>query len=81
MNFVSPCTLCEDKDLHGADPLSEFFLVLVLRTSTCVDCHCVLVGYCQQSSTSISFDYCSSNHYYYYHTFIRTIHNNNIVLQ
>ena len=81
MNFVSACTLCEDKDLHGADPLSDFFLVLVLRTSTCVDCHSALVGYGQQSSTSISFDYYSSNNNYYYHMFIRTIHNNNIVLQ
>jgi hypothetical protein len=56
VNFVSACTLCEDKDLHKANPPSEFFLVLVLRTSTCVDCHCVLMGYCQQSSTIISFD-------------------------
>jgi len=52
VNFVSACTLCEDKDLHRADPPSDFFLVLVLRTSTCVDCHSALVGYCQQSSAS-----------------------------
>ncbi len=25
VNFVSACTLCEDKDLHRADPRSEFF--------------------------------------------------------
>lgn len=67
MNFVSACTLCEDKDLHRADPRSEFFLVLVLRTSTCVDCHSALVGYCQQSRTSTSFaNYCSNNNYYYH---------------
>jgi hypothetical protein len=87
VNFVSACTLCEDKDLHRADPPSEFFLVLLLRTSTCVDCHSALVGYCQQSSTSITFDNYSSNNYYYtthrravwcLHTFLRTIHNNNI---
>jgi hypothetical protein len=35
--FVSACTLCEDKDFHRADPPRDFFLVFVLSTSTCVD--------------------------------------------
>jgi hypothetical protein len=30
VNFVSACTLCEDKDLHRADPPSVFFLILCL---------------------------------------------------
>jgi len=37
VNFVSACTLCEDKDFHKAAPPSDFFLVSVLRTSTCID--------------------------------------------
>jgi hypothetical protein len=37
MNFVSASTLCEDKVFHRANPPSDFFLVFVLRTSTCVD--------------------------------------------
>ncbi len=74
MNFVSACTLCEDKDFHRADPPSEFFIVSTLRTSACVDCCSALVGYCQQSGTSISFDHYSSNNNYNHCISIIVVH-------